>query len=198
MKTTKRLLAVLLAVLLGLAVLAPMTSAADDSAYAPIITKQPKAEVTVFTGKELVLEVEAKLPDGVEGTLSYEWISSLKRRVVGTDAKLIFPITWYTTSNYSGMPYHFQDDFHVVVTDTYIDEDGEVQTVSVKSNACRVTIVKDLGGFLRWWLNGVTFIPFDILMHVQILFGLPLYLYDIIIKPISQYIGLYREAKANN
>jgi len=193
----KKITAIVLCAIMLALPFALHTGAAGDPVYAPIITKQPKAQVTIFTGNDLILEVEAKLPDGVEGELSYQW-GSHRLGLVGTDAKLIYPITWYTTSNYSGMPYHFQDDFHVVVTDTYIDEDGEVQTVSVKSNACRVTIVKDLGGFLRWWLNGVTFIPFDILMHVQILFGLPLYLYDIIIKPISQYIGLYREAKANN
>ena len=120
MKPTKRLLAILLAVLLGLAVLAPMASAAGDPAYAPIITKQPKEQVTIFTGKDLVLEVEAKLPDGAPGTLSYEWYRD-DYGVVGTNAKLVYPVKDDRTDNYYGMKYYFSRPFYAVVTNTYTD-----------------------------------------------------------------------------
>ena len=76
--------------------------AVGDSAYAPVITMQPKAaKNTVQVGKELMLEAEAKLPDGAEGTLSYAWYAyyswapelDSELTPIATGAKVSIPIT---------------------------------------------------------------------------------------------------------
>ena len=77
MKITKRVLAVLLALTLGLALLAPAAAAIGES---PVIVKdivEPtpgKREVQISsTSYKLALEVDARLPEGAEGPLRYEW-----------------------------------------------------------------------------------------------------------------------------
>jgi len=162
--------------------------AAGDPAYAPIITKQPKEQVTIFTGKDLVLDVEAELPDGVEGTLSYEWYyrnDEVGRKEVGTGAKLVFPITKDIVPNRYTQLEH---KFFAVVTNTYIDAEGQEQTASIQSNFCLVntslrpveTLSKDLRylfveGDLVWML----------LMHPELLIGL-------LFTPISYPIHFIR------
>jgi len=154
MKTTKRVLSILLAILLGLALLAPMASAAGDPAYAPIITKQPKASVTVLTTKDLVLEVEAKLPDGVQGTLSYEWYRD-GRKVDGNGAKLVY--------RSGGIASH-DSRFWAVITNTYIDDEGQEQTASLTSDTCTVSFKSSLGVMLlALFLGPLVAIPMELL-----------------------------------
>ena len=189
MKTTKRILSTLLAVLLGLALLAPMASAATagDPAYAPIITKQPKAQATVFTNKDLVLEVEAKLPDGAPGTLSYEWYRN-GYKIDGNDAKLIYPITDSLITKWDA--FNVTNEFHVKVTNTYFDETSEEQTVSVESNTSTVRIVMRLGSFLQYLSEMFMTGAFQLLAHPYLLIMLPL----IAIMPIwfsFAYIGIF-------
>jgi len=175
MKTTKRLLSIALALLLGLAVLAPMASAADDPAYAPIITVQPKSQVTMFTGNDLVLEVEAELPEGIEGTLSYEWYCYSSRSgttKVGTDAKLVLPITKNMLYDITQLEYRI----YAMVTNTYNDDEGQNQTASTKSNSCTATVGLRLGDFIVSYL-GVFFqkgmLTWLLFMHPEYLFVMP-------------------------
>ena len=68
MKTTKRLLSVLLALALGLALFAPMAAATD-----PVITGITPQNQIARTGKKITLTVEAQLPAGAVGPLTYQW-----------------------------------------------------------------------------------------------------------------------------
>jgi len=71
MKVAKRFLSVLLCLLLGMAVMVPAV-AQEGGSTAPIITRQPKNRIYVTVGQPFTLNVEAKLPEGVEGTLIYK------------------------------------------------------------------------------------------------------------------------------
>ena len=83
MKLVKQLLSMLLAMLLAIVLLLPavhaeeMEAAAQEIAAqdAPVITitKQPAAFTKTLTNKEITLSVEAKIPEGVDGTLRYQW-----------------------------------------------------------------------------------------------------------------------------
>ena len=67
MKTAKRCLAAMLGLVLAFSLAVP----AMAQSTAPIITRQPKTRVYVAAGQEFTLNAQAKLPAGVEGTLSY-------------------------------------------------------------------------------------------------------------------------------
>jgi len=157
------------------------TGAAGDPAYVPVITKQPKPEVTAFTNKDLILEVEAKLPEGVEGTLSYAWYAEAwNGGLVGTDAKLVYR---------SGSIYYRTSYFQVEVTNTYLDEDGQEQTASVTSESCVVTFIEPLGyTLLIWALNPFVAIPYEFLHNPANLILFPIMLPVITFSVIAQSI----------
>jgi hypothetical protein len=158
MKTTKRVLCILLALALGLCLFAPALAAdGDDPRYAPRITQQPNENYAFYVkaGNDIKLEVKAALPDGVEGTLSYAWYDSAGK-LLATTAKAVIP-----TSN--AMLLQMQDSwvrmeelihglpFYVVVTNTYYDEDGVEQTASTESEPVTVTLVADYGKALSYY-----------------------------------------------
>ena len=68
MKTTKRILGILLALVLGLALFAPMAMAEGPS-ITGISPQSPAAR----TNKSITLTVEAQLPTGAAGPLTYQW-----------------------------------------------------------------------------------------------------------------------------
>jgi len=68
MKTTKRVLAVLLALALGLALFAPVAMAAD-----PVITGITPQNAVARTGKSITFTVEAQPPEDAESPLTYQW-----------------------------------------------------------------------------------------------------------------------------
>jgi len=72
MKTTKRVLAVLLALALGLALFAPMAAAAD-----PVITGVTPKNAVARIGQSITFTVEAQLPEGAEGPLTYQWYQQI-------------------------------------------------------------------------------------------------------------------------
>ena len=74
MKTTKRILCIALTLVLGLGLLLPATAAEPVDPYAPIITKQPTGPTYAWLGDTFTLEVEAKLPAGIQGELRYNWV----------------------------------------------------------------------------------------------------------------------------
>jgi len=149
MKTTKRILAIALALALGLALFAPMASAAVDP-NAPIITKQPKLFTIKRAGQDIVLEVEASLPEGSDGVLSYAWYDydwqeeGKIRPPVATGAKLQITDQDYAWTNY-----------WLVAINTYTDDDGATQTAYTQSMG---SIVIDING-TNWW-NIIPYVPF--------------------------------------
>ena len=75
MKITKRVLAILLALALGLALLAPAAFAED--AKPPVFTKVMAAGLKELrAGETIVLEAGAKLPNGVDAELKYQWYAT--------------------------------------------------------------------------------------------------------------------------
>jgi hypothetical protein len=147
MALTKRLLAIALALLLGLGLLAPMASAAGDP-NAPIITKQPKKDVYVRAGQDITLEIAAKLPDGVNGTLQYIWSTDMidsageKVQFDNSKAKIVIPTSkdgpkgyWRTETNCMK-----KFTFWVTVVNTYTDADGNTQEASVRSDMVPVMV----------------------------------------------------------
>jgi len=147
MKQTKRILAIVLALALGLAVFA--TGVAAEDPYAPIITMQPKAEKTVVqAGKELKLEVQAMPPVGAEGILTYEWYESSAAgdRLVATSANAIIPISKAMLDNWSEKyNYYFSLNYYVVVTNTWRDDAEQEQTASISSDTVNISVFRGLG-----------------------------------------------------
>ena len=122
MKKTKRILTVLLTLALGLTLLVPVAAAGTSDPYAPIITKEPKSPMDVYVGDTITLEIGAKVPDGIDGELSYVW--KYAGEVLGTEPKLDLVIT-------EAMGKNTFTYIWVYVTNTYTDENGEMQTNTV-------------------------------------------------------------------
>ena len=72
MKTTKRVLAVLLALALGLGLFAPM-AAAEEQRITTLFTKRMSPFTVLKTGDIVTFAPEAKLPEGVDAELQYQW-----------------------------------------------------------------------------------------------------------------------------
>jgi len=72
MKTTKRVLAVLLALAMGLALFAPM-AAAEETEATNLFTKRMPSAILTKRGKSITLTPEAKPPAGVDAELQYQW-----------------------------------------------------------------------------------------------------------------------------
>jgi hypothetical protein len=76
MKTTKRILVLLLTLALGRALFAP-TAAAEADPMAPVITKDLERKThTADSRISMTLEVAAGLPENSQGTLRYQWYVS--------------------------------------------------------------------------------------------------------------------------
>ena len=163
MKTTKRVLSIALALLLGLAVLAPMASAADDP-NAPVITKQPcnpyNRSATLFlqAGNAFHLEVEAALPEGSQGTLSYAWYDynwqpGDTSPPVATGASVDIHTTEDTVIA-GGVRLSFATiiDYCVVATNTWLDDEQVQQSASRRSDIVQVRLFLDYGAAIsRHW-----------------------------------------------
>jgi len=127
MMQTKRILAIVLALALGLAVMVPAFAAEPvyGGPYAPIITMQPDVLDRVTVGDTLIVEIEAVLPDGVTGELSYNWqwgmfpILQYPYEPIATGPKLELTVDRDTVVH----------AFYVCVAvlNTYIDENSEEQ-----------------------------------------------------------------------
>jgi len=163
----KRMLSILLALALGLALVIPaFAEAVEGGPYAPIITKEPDFPDIFYIGDILVLDVEAKLPDSVDGELSYAWYDTWtndwddfqKRNVpIATGASIEQKIPFDTDSLIG-----------VVVTNTYTDEHGEIQTAHTR-------LVKHFEPEpkSKWWLYvlGALWLPIALLLFPITLFG---------------------------
>jgi len=135
MKTTKRILSLLLALALGLALLVP-AMAADEDPYAPIITKQFTVPSSIRTSDTLVLEIEAELPQGVTGELSYAWYDlswGTRQTLIGSGPKLELDM------KYAGIV-----TIGCRVTNTYMDGNNEEQAAHTWQS-------EDINLDFYWW-----------------------------------------------
>jgi len=153
MKHAKRMLAVLLTLALGLSLGVPAFAAEAPvygGPYAPIITKKPiMHDGTYYIGDTLIFEVEAELPEGVDGELSYAWsyrnMNKSNYIPVATGSRLELTITKDMTE-----PLRLYDGLFVRVdiTNNYIDENGEEQTAYRRhENSYSI----HLGRKTQWW-----------------------------------------------
>ena len=181
MKHTKRLLCIALSLVLCAALLVPATAASDDP-NAPVITQQPVGNDIIRLNDTLELSVQAHAPNG--GTLSYAWYaaegaSNLEEKLVVTGSTMRIPITKDLIQKYLRFGYFVFCEFYVVVTNTYVDEDGNTKTASIKSDSLTVVIISNFGeGMLdllslpvrNWgsntatWLMNVILFPFLLLL----------------------------------
>ena len=150
MKNLKRILCVGLccALALGMGVLAAAADNPYDDPYAPIITKQPKATQYICAGKDITLEVQARLPDGVEGTLSYAWYdATAPYSPISTDAKFVLTISKNESLG--------SKIIYVVVTNTYNNDEGEERKASTTSSTIEISIAPTLLNYLStiWQLK---------------------------------------------
>jgi len=151
MKQSKRILAIALALVLGLALFAPGVSAAD----APVITKQPMEKTTIQTGQTLRLEVEAKLPDGATGELSvvwhaYDWPYGIDTGPLATGAALAYKIPVAMLGGNTSRNYHF----YAKITGTYVDQGGITRTVDMESKSTKVLILASFADGIRMAFTG--------------------------------------------
>ena len=150
MALTKRVFSIALALLLGVALLMPGAAEEEIDPNAPIITRQPKPYAIMFAGNTLNLEIVASLPAGNGGTLridwyDYDWQPGDETAPVASGAKAAIPIEVF---NYNLFDFPDSSEmlisYYAVLTNTYIDSEGEIQTVSIKSEPAEIQIVQPL------------------------------------------------------
>jgi len=104
---------------------------------APVITSHPQS-VGVNVGEAPVLSVLAILPEGVTGTLQYQWYQFLTYRAYQDQAGIPIPYaverTFTPPTNADG-----EYNYYVVVTNNNMFATGRA-TASVKSNPVTVTL----------------------------------------------------------
>ncbi|MCL2106788.1 MAG: hypothetical protein FWH26_07030 [Oscillospiraceae bacterium] len=162
----KKLLCAFLAVCMLSAVFMLPAAAAPPDPYAPIITKAPSFPAVVYVGDTIRWEVEAALPDGVEGEMSYAWYNYGSTRgaygLIATGPKLELDIINEMREGYSRPTMRIT----IVVTNTYTDEFGEEKTASTTieseemSLELRMAWWEKLFAILFW---GVPFVLFILL-----------------------------------
>jgi len=189
MKLVKQLLSALLAMLLAFGLFLPAHAEEVEAAAqeviteevaaqeifaqeAPVITitKQPEAFTKTLTNKEITLSVEAKIPEGVEGTLRYQWYQredgGASTELAGETSavlhvrpkfddlgklKLSESLGEVTTGG--GWLY-----YQVIVTCDYM-EDGQEKSVSATSGKAEVLVYPSLLDYFRInWRLGTHFI----------------------------------------
>jgi len=204
MKITKRILSVVLALVLGLGLFLPvMAFSPAPNPNAPIITQQPGGTLTALYWRaddDLILEVQAAPPTGMQGTLSFEWFdvvwtSDSEAEPIATGARAVIPTTTmltdfneYVDSGLSGiMAYWF---FCVVVTNTYIDDDGEEQTAFVRSDIIEVRLFANIPA--AWRAFWTMWPPFPTIVVAPVL--LPLSVAYTLLYPFLAFFARVSEA----
>jgi len=143
MKHIKRALcaALCLALCCAMGVFAAAEEAADP--YAPVITQQPQRLKFVLnngTDSVIFLEVQARLPDGVKGEISYAWYdAAYPQTLIETAPKLAQSTAFLIDRGFSN-----GRSYYVIVTNTY-SIDGVERTASTRSNNAEVIIGSTFG-----------------------------------------------------
>ena len=186
MKQSKRILAILLALALGLALMVP-AGAAVYGDYPPVITKNWNIPWSNHPGDIVTLEVEARSPNG--GELSYAWYSPNNTPItiplippIATGPKLELLLTEEMVEAKSVY-------ITLVIFNTYTDENSDEQSsYLVQSNT--FTVSKPT----QWW-EWILAIPLLPIIIPAIIFGMgwvgplliPLGLFGV----VSQILGFF-------
>ena len=178
MKLAKQLLSALLAMLLAFGLFLPAHAEEAEAAAqeviaqeAPVITivTQPKKRVKTKTNKEITLSVEAKIPEGVNGTLSYQWYRLDEDGTAVELAGETSPVLrLHLTSDDLKKVKMFQsvDElagganqlyYHVTVTCGYT-EDGQEKSVSAESSKAEVYVYPSLAEYYSLLWRASTFL----------------------------------------
>ena len=166
MKLVKQLSSMLLAMVLAFGLLLPAAHAEEGEVVAqeiaaqaaPVITitKQPEAFTKTLTGKEITLSIEAKIPEGVDGTLRYQWYQvdsdGIAVELKGeTAAVLRLRLTYEDLRNFK--PSGETDNgvrnlyYHVTVTCDYA-ENGQEKSISATSKKAEIFAYFSLRDYL--------------------------------------------------
>jgi len=177
MKHLKRLLCAVLCLALCCAMGVFAVAEDEVDPYAPVITKQPKEFSSVRAGKSTTLEVQACLPDGVDGMLSYAWYEKMDpTQPLSTSANAEIS----TLPEDLGTSYADNKYYCVVVTNTFIDEEGQERTASATSKTARVFIHLGAGDLLATHWNDFVGRPLEkpseTPIIVRVLMGFPAFL----------------------
>jgi len=111
----------------------------------PIFKRVIQTPSTVYIGDTITWEVRAELPAGVDGELSYAWYDYYLHSVV-SDRDPISTERKFEMRATEDMKLGSANDFSVVITNTYTDENSEVKTASIVVNTSVVVF-----RHLRWW-----------------------------------------------
>jgi len=185
MKYIKQILAITLALAMGLALLIPAMAATEVDPNAPVITRQPSGPTMIVANRTIVLEVAAELPTGIQGELSVAWYARATTREdpaeqIATGARaeisssslgLVFESEIFDDIFMPGGEY----EIYAVVTNTYIDMEGQERQASVTSNAFTVYVAPSPINILSVYWN--------MAWSQGILMGLILF-------PLAMFLGL--------
>ena len=174
MKHAKRILSIALALALGLGLFISAGAATKGGTFAPIITKEPVVTSDpslpllhmFLVGDTISLEIEADLPDGVDGELSYAWYDYAypdyvlgEPLAIGQKVELVLTSDMVSASG-TGISYCY---LRVVVSNTYSDENNEEQ-VAYETRDIWVEVFPQI----PWW-GWIVAIP---LLPAMLTFGL--------------------------
>jgi len=201
MKITKRIFAITLALVMGFALLIPAMAATEVDPNAPIITQQPSGPTEILTGRTLTLEVQAQAPEG--GTIGIAWFvvdenGNLWAEPIATGARV--SISTSSLGHYLYEDETLSEDnifipggifeIYAVVTNTYVDGDGERQTATSASDTVRINVINRPVDFMAlYWaatwrygfLRGLLLIPLNIFLATTLIIGtFPDYLFTVI------------------
>jgi len=193
MKTTKRLLATLLALLLALVLLAPAMAAEDPETINE--KKLPEPFTVVFTGSSLKLEIDVEMSTGGEKwELTYAWYNY--EYVVGSGelappiavgAVLDLPVTLQMASN--GLE---PQTYSVVVSRVTVDDGGEPYAYAVRSYPVSVVMIpRIIDFFADMWAESDAG-PFVKVIGFALFLLSPMFLFDMItLLPFMLLIRLF-------
>ena len=180
MKTTKRVLGIVLALAMVLTLALPAGAADTPHPMAPVITKEPalalslsqrmtEAETFITVGTPFSFSaVEAELPDGVTGTLEYQWYQNSLPIVGANGPELTVSITLEDVKARIVSTFVSGASYYVEVINRYV-EDGQEKTAVTTSQELYVTPCLTFEDAFRYtfWLIGengfgteLFFVPF--------------------------------------
>jgi hypothetical protein len=177
-----KLVSVLLAVLMAAALFVPAMAAQEADPNLPIVkwvqANQTSAINRIARNGTLALEVAATLPEGSQGKLSYAWY--IGDKVVGTGPRLELKIeswmieeTWFSQGGSdAGTVWFPKITVRVVVTNTYMDDNGDERTASDTSGTTISVKPKLLPGVLQALVLVFFVAPLSLAMPLLMLLGL--------------------------
>ena len=198
MKVIKRFLGIALAFVLALGLFVPAVAveAGETNPMAPIITHQPNAGLRIIAarvGSDITLRVRAALPEGVEGELSFAWFQYGYDEPFATGAQATIEFSMELREVHFGLL-----SFYVVVTNTYLDDEGQEQTVSVTSQTTDVAYFHTIPSYIsnQWNVHRLLFgwLFFPLLPLLLANMSLNTLIYTAIIFPTNLFFA-HRNAR---